>query len=97
MVSKVENEEGVAESEARAQRREARAQRQAARPQKAGEPGRAHKLCSFSTVEVKKSEEGYQVFVTTAGRRSKFTISPGEVGPVLKDLETAIHVIRGQQ
>jgi hypothetical protein len=99
MANRVEKEESGAKSAARAQKQEARAQRQAARSQKAaegGRTGRPEKLCSFSTVEVRKGEEGYQVIINSAERRYKFTIAPDEVGPILKDLETAIHVIRGQ-
>ena len=83
---------------ARAQKREGRVQRGAARKQKAAEKGRPTRLCSLATVEVKKGKDGFHVAVggSGAGRKS-FTIAPNDVSQVLRDLETAIEVIRGQQ
>jgi hypothetical protein len=75
------------------QRKAARAEKGTAR----GEAGRPIHLCTLNTIEVSKTEEGFRVFVKVSDGRRSFTIAPGDVGQVLKDLETAIHVIRGQQ
>jgi hypothetical protein len=87
-------------SASKAERKDARAKRQAERAEKRGEKaasGRPTKLCSLSTVEVRKDEEGFQIFVNqTEGRRS-FVVTSDQVGPVLRDLETAIQVIRNLQ
>jgi hypothetical protein len=95
MVDKRETKE-----EANKLRQEAREQRQAARSQKlaeSGRPQRPDKLCSLSTVEVRKGEEGYQISISCSERQYKVTIPQKEVGPVLRDLEIAFHVIRGQE
>lgn len=99
MVTKGEFSENAAKGAAKAQRHELRAQKKQARDQKnaeSGRPERATRICTFSTVEVRKSEAGYEVRVTGAERRYKLKLTPQEIGPVLKDLESAIHVIRGQ-
>jgi hypothetical protein len=90
--------------EAVKEKQAAREQRQAARSEKksqklaeSGRGPRPEKLCSLSTVEVKKDEGGYQISISCSERRFKVTIPQQEVGPVLRDLETAFHVIRGQQ
>ena len=82
-------------SASKAERQEARQKRQAARSEKGG--GRPLRLCALATVEVKKNEQGFQIIINGAERRRHFTLTPEEVGPVLRDLETAIQVIRGQQ
>jgi hypothetical protein len=83
----------------KAERHEARLKRQAARAAKSGggDGERPARICTLSTVEVKKDHEGYHVAVSSGGGRRAFVIAPQEIGPVLKDLETAIQVIRGQQ
>jgi hypothetical protein len=81
---------------ARAQKREGRAERKASRKGKSAEGGKATRLCSLATVEVKKGSEGFHVSVNGSGGRKGFTIAPDDAGQVLRDLETAIQVIRGQ-
>ena len=81
---------------ARAQKREGRAERKAARKGKAGEGGKAARLCSLATVEVKKAGDGFHVSVNGSAGRKGFTIAPNEASQVLRDLETAIQVMRGQ-
>jgi hypothetical protein len=82
-------------SASKAEKQEARMKRQAARAEKTA--GRPARLCSLSTVEVRKDENGFQIFINGSDGRRHFSLTPQEVGPVLRDLETAIHVIRGQQ
>jgi hypothetical protein len=82
---------------ARAQKKEGRAGSRAARKSKSGESARPERLCSLATVEVRKSSDGFQVAVSGSGGRKVFTIAPNEASPVLRDLETAIQVMRGQQ
>lgn len=82
-------------SASRAERQETRMQRLGARSERSG--GRPSLLCSLSTVEVKRGEQGFQIIITGSEQNRKFTIGPDDVGPVLRDLETAIQVIRGQQ
>jgi hypothetical protein len=87
-------------SVSKAERKDARAKRQAERAEKRGEKataGRPTKLCALSTVEVRKDEEGFQVIVNQSEGRGKFVVTPDQVGPVLRDLETAIQVIRNFQ
>ena len=104
MASKITNEsaatpEAAAKSAARAEKKEARAHRKEARAQKSTEAGRHERaavLCKFTHVDVKKSDEGFQFSVRGAERRFKFTLAPQEAGPILKDLESAIQVVRGQ-
>jgi len=105
MASKTETNETGAKSAAapktavKADKQEVRAQRKEARAQKAaeaGRPDRGSRLCMFSHVDVKKSEAGYQFSLKGGERRFKFTLAPQEVVPVLKDLESAIQVVRGQ-
>jgi hypothetical protein len=91
---KVENTND--KSASKAERHEARLKRQAARAEKSG-GDRPVRLCTLGTVEVKKEADGYHVAISSSGGRRAFRITPDEVGPLLKDLETAIHVIRGQQ
>ena len=79
---------------ARSKRLEAKSQREAARKQKAAESGRPSRLCSLATVEVKRSNNGFQI--TIQGGKS-FTVPASEANPILRDLETAIQVIRGVQ
>ena len=77
-----------------------RKNRQAERAEKRGEKatsGRPAKLCSLSTVEVRKDEEGFQIYVNQTEGRRHFVVTPDQVGPVLRDLETAIQVIRNLQ
>jgi hypothetical protein len=84
-------------SAGKAEKRDARQKRQAERAEK--QAGRPARLCTLSTVEVKKDDEGYQITIhghSSEGRRRHFVLTPQEVGPVLRDLETAIQVIRGQ-
>ena len=81
---------------ARAQKREGRAERKAARKGKAGEGGKATRLCSLATVAVKKASDGFHVSVNGSAGRKGFTIAPNEASQVLRDLETAIQVMRGQ-
>jgi hypothetical protein len=82
-------------SGSKAEKQEARLKRQAARAEKTA--GRPTRLCSLSTVEVRKDDAGFHVFINGAEGRRHFTLTSQEVGPVLRDLETAIQVIRGQQ
>jgi hypothetical protein len=78
-------------------KREARLKRQAARAEKAAKSDRPLHLCSLAAVDVRKSAEGYQLGINCSGVRRTFTLAPGEVAQVLKDLETAILVIRSQE
>lgn len=91
----VNGAETVDKSASKAERHEARLKRQAARSEKPG--GRPARLCVLSTVEVKKSEQGFQIVINGSERRRHFTLTPDETGPVLRDLEIAIQVIRAQQ
>ena len=83
------------------ERREARFhQRAAKKAGKAAEGGKADRplhLCSLATVYVRKSIDGYQIGITSSDARRTFSLVPDEVDQVLKDLETAILVIRSQQ
>jgi hypothetical protein len=81
----------------RSKRREARTQREASRKQKAAESGRPSMLCSLATVEVKRSNDGFQVAVKGQAGRKSFDIPASEANHIMRDLETAIQVIRGVQ
>jgi hypothetical protein len=88
---------------ARAQRREkaaARAQKRKSatttRREKAAEGGKGVLLCWLATVAVKKGNEGFHVSVSGSHGLESFTITPDEASQVLRDLETAIQVIRSQ-
>ena len=97
MSSKVAKSENKSERAAtKAERQESRLKRQAARNEKAATSDRPARLCSLATVEVRKGADGYQVFVSSSDGRRHFTIAPGEVGTVLKDLETAIDDAKGR-
>jgi hypothetical protein len=80
----------------RAERQEARLQKQAARAEKVASTGRPAHLVSLKTVEVKEGDGGFQIFVSGSEGRRSFAIKRNEVGQVLRDLETAIQVIRAQ-
>lgn len=81
---------------ARAQKRESRQKRSEAKKQKAAESGRPSHLCSLATVDVKRGNDGFSVTVNGSAGRKSFTIAPNESGQVLRDLETAIQVMRAQ-
>jgi len=81
----------------RAKMVETRAKREEARKEKAAASGRPARLCSLETVEVRKGNDGFVVTVNASTGRKSFTITPNEASQVLRDLETAIHVVRGQQ
>ena len=87
----------------RKKRREGRAEklakRTAARQQKQAESGKtkAQRLCSLATVEVKKGSDGFHVSVSGSQGSRTFHIEPNKAGQVLRDLETAIVVMRSQQ
>jgi len=81
---------------ARAQKKESRAQRKSARKNKSAESARPTRLCSLATVEVRKGSDGFHVAVNGSGGRKSFTIAPNDASKVLRDLETAIQVMRGQ-
>ena len=82
---------------ARAQKRQDRESRQAARKSQPGDKVKPERLCTLETVEVRKSSEGFQVGINGAGGRKTITIAPNEASQVLRDLETAIQVIRSRQ
>ena len=71
------------------------AKREAARQQKMGS-GKPARLCSLATVEVRKGDDGFHVSVSGSQGSKTFTIAPDQTNQVLRDLETAIVVIRGQ-
>ena len=71
------------------------AKRQAAQKEKA-ESGKRIRLCSLPTVEVKKGNDGFHVSVSGPQGIVTFTLAPDQTTQVLRDLETAILVIRGQ-
>ena len=71
------------------------AKREAARREKS-DSGKAVRLCSLATVEVKKTKDGFHVSVDGGQGNRSFSIAPGQADQVLRDLETAIVVIRGQ-
>jgi hypothetical protein len=99
MATKAESNENAAKDAAKAKRHEVRAQKREARDQKnaeSGKPERGTRVCVFSTVEVRKNDAGFEVRIKGAERRHKILLSPDEVSPILKDLESAIQVIRGQ-
>jgi len=81
----------------RAARREKRKERKAEKAAKRGESqkegGRPARLCSLATVEVKRGNDGFHVSVSGG---KGFVIAPDKTNQVLRDLETAIVVIRGQ-
>jgi len=95
------NEKAGAKPADKSERREARHQRRVAKAEKKAEKAaksdRPQHLCSLTAVDVRKSSEGYQLGIASSGVRRTFSLAPNEVGQVLKDLETAIHVIRSQQ
>ena len=90
-------EDGGDRSAGKAERQEAQRKRLVERAKRTGGGERPVRLCSLGTVEVKKHTDGYHVAVTSAEGRRSFFIAPHEVEPILRDLETAIQVIRGQQ
>ena len=93
----------AAKREARTVGREKRLLRSAERQAKRGEAAKARaesgkptRLCSLSTVEVKKGSDGFHVSVSGTQGSKTFTIAPDRTTQILRDLETAITVIRGQ-
>lgn len=98
-----EDAQGKKSKEARAAGREKRlermaerqAKRGAAQKEKAGS-GRPARLCSLATVEVKKGNDGFHVSVSGSEVSKTFVIAPDRTNQVLRDLETAIVVMRGQ-
>jgi hypothetical protein len=95
-----ETKEGPAEKKERAvqraQKREDRAKRKAAHKEKAAESGKGTRICSLTTVGVKKDNDGFHVVVNGSGGRKAFTIARSDASMILRDLETAIKVMRGQ-
>ena len=84
---------------ARKKRQERKAEREAKRAavrQEKIDSGKASTLCSLAMVNVKKSNDGLHVSVSGPQGSKTFTIAPDQTTAVLRDLETAIHVIRGQ-
>ena len=81
----------------KSERLEARRKRIAERAEKMSASDRPTKLCTLSTVEVRQDHEGYQIIISGTGGRRSVIIAANDVLQVLKDLEIAIHVIRGQQ
>jgi len=77
-------------------RRERKAQKQAKRDASQKESGKPSRLCSLSTVEVRRGSEGFVVAIWGPSGSRTFTIAPDQTNQVLRDLETAIVVIRGQ-
>jgi hypothetical protein len=96
-------EDKAAKRKARAASKETRrerkaeklAKREALQKEKA-ESGKPIRLCSLATVEVKKGNDGFHVSVSGSQGSKTFTIAPDQATQVLRDLETAILVIRGQ-
>jgi hypothetical protein len=66
------------------------------RREKAASGERPLLLCSLQTVEVKKSREDFEIVVNNSDGRWLLIVAAREAGPVLRDLETAIKVIRSQ-
>lgn len=85
------------EDESGEDRAAARAKRQAARSARASGSERPLVLCTLRTLEVKKGEDGIQLILHISDGRRVVRFTAAEVAGVLRDLETAIHVIRGQQ
>src|SRR5436305_2059765 len=84
---------------AKKKRQERKAEREARRAavrQEKIDSGKASTLCSLETVNVKKGNDGFHVSVTGLQGSKTFIIAPAQTTQVLRDLETAIHVIRGQ-
>jgi hypothetical protein len=90
--------EGRAAGREKSQKRKAEreAKREAAR-KKWVDGGRALPLCSLATVEVKKGNDGFRVSVSGSQGGKTFVIAPEQATQVLRDLETAIVVMRNQQ
>lgn len=89
-----------ARATAKKKRQERKAEREAKRAavrQEKAESGKASPLCSLATVNVKKGNDGFHVSVTGSEGSKTFIIAPDQTTQVLRDLETAINVIRGQQ
>lgn len=72
------------------------AKREAAR-KKWVDSGKALPLCSLATVEVKKGNDGFHVSFSGSQGNRAFIIPPDQTTQVLRDLETAILVMRNQQ
>ena len=90
------DEQSTKDKTARAAGREKRRERQAEKRAKRAsqkENGRPARLCSLATVEVRSGNDGFHVSV---GGTKGFVIAPDKTNQVLRDLETAILVIRGQ-
>ena len=98
-----QNGESKKDKAARAAGREKRKERKAEKAAKRdaahkekSESGKPSRLCSLATVEVKKGSDGFHVSVSGSQGSKTFTIAPDRTSQVLRDLETAIVVIRGQ-
>jgi hypothetical protein len=86
----------AASKETRRERKaEKLAKREAAQKEKA-ESGKPIHLCSLATVEVRKGNDGFHVSVSGSQGSRRFTIAPDQTTQILRDLETAILVIRSQ-
>ncbi|HLY04659.1 MAG TPA: hypothetical protein VKR31_02825 [Rhizomicrobium sp.] len=93
---KKDKKDKAARAAGREKRKERKAEKQAKRQEahkSKEERGKPSRLCSLGTVEVKKGSDGFHVSV---GGGKGFVIAPDKTSQVLRDLETAIVVIRGQ-
>jgi hypothetical protein len=95
------NMDKAAKQEARAAGREKRRGRKAAIEAKREtarkewvDSGKALQVCSLATVEVKRGNDGFRVSVKGS---KTFAIAPDQATQILRDLETAIAVMRNQQ
>ena len=97
-MDKVAKREARAAGKAKRQKRkhEREARREAARKEWV-DSGKALHICSFATVEVKKRNDGFHVSVSGSQGGKTFAITPEQATQVLRDLETAIAVMRNQQ
>ena len=94
------SEDGEEKAATKAERQQARLERQAKRADKQTKtttntgPDKHMRLCFLETIEVKKTPEGFQVYLSSSEGRRSFTIPRTDAAAMLRDLEAAIPVMR---
>ena len=93
------SEDGEEKAASKAERQQARLERQAKRADKQSKttnsgPDKNVRLCFLETIEVKKTPEGFQVFLSSSEGRRSFAIPRADAAAILRDLEAAIPVMR---
>jgi len=93
------SEGGEEKAASKAERQQARLERQARRADKQSKTGshegeKSVRLCLLETIEVKKTAEGFQIFLSSSEGRRSFAIPKADAAAMLRDIEAAIPLMR---